>query len=164
MCLRLCLNRKTYKVCHCLPLWFFFVVIALVQLSENLLFLVDPFIILPSLGISIVFIPIICCHKSLQVRNCIWIAYLIGSLTQLLVTTVALATVILFPGEEDCRQSKDKNGNVMFICTEIERDEETSLGDELVLIGLISYFLLKTSFLVYFLHAFARKIIWEEQA
>ena len=62
MCLSLFLNRKTYKVCHCMPLWFFFVAIAVAQLCENILFFVEPLIILPSLAMTIVFVPMLCCR------------------------------------------------------------------------------------------------------
>ena len=67
----------------------------------------------------------------------------------------------MFPGEEDCQQSSDKRGNLVYIC--VERDKDTRLGNKYVLAGLISYFLIKTTFLVYFLHAFARKLVWEEE-
>ena len=102
MCAICCLNKKTYKVCRIVPVWVFFLIVMLITFAENLIFLVDPLYMLPSLFVSITMLPGLCSCRSLKIRNCIWITYLIVALIQLLVAVVAFCLLIAFPNDEEC--------------------------------------------------------------
>ena len=154
MCIEKCLDRKTYKVCRCLPLWSIFLTIAFLALCENALFVIDPIIILPTGIMTIAFLFGLCCRNSLQTRNCIWVTYLIISLVQLLVSLVIFGTAIMFPTEEECTEYVEDDGSVTQICIDI--DSNIKLATTVLTLTLIGYFTLKTTFLVFFLHAYAR--------
>lgn len=153
MCMGLCLNKETYKVFHCIPLWFTYFVILLITCGENVMFLVDPIYMMPSAVLSLIMLLGICSCRSLQIRNCIWVTYLITALIQLMVTLVAFGLIILFPTNEECTQNKDEDGTVTYDCIELESKADASTVTFL-LAGIV-YFTLKTSCLVCFLHAFA---------
>ena len=101
MCI--CLNKKTFKVCHCIPLWAFVLGIALLTVCENVLILAGEWIyIVPSVIMTLLFILTPCSCRSLNLRNCIWVTYLILGLIQLMVSLVVFGILIVFPEEEEC--------------------------------------------------------------
>ena len=78
MCMCICLNKKTYKVFHCIPLWVFVLAIGLLTCCENILILAgNPVFIMPSVIMCFTFLLAICSCRSLALRNCIWVTYLI---------------------------------------------------------------------------------------
>ena len=161
MCMCLCLNRETYKAFRCVPLWVMFGVVMLITLCENLLYLVDPLFMMPSVVMTLIFLPGLCSCRSLKIRNCIWVSYLVIGLIQLMVCLVAFIIILVFPDDEECTQLQKPNGDVMYYCT--EKESKTSGGTIVLLLSLTIYYVFKNVFLVCFLHAFARKIIWDEK-
>ena len=89
MCICCCLSTKTeYKVFSCVPLWAFVLLIFLLQVTENILYLIEPVFIVASAPMAIMFLPLLCFWSNVKMRHCLWVAYLIGAITQLMVTLV----------------------------------------------------------------------------
>lgn len=106
------------------------------------------------------FLLAICSCRSLGLRNCIWVTYLILGLIQLMVTLVVFAILIVYPEDEECVQTTSGlNQKVTYECEELE----TKATPEVIilLLVLLGYFGAKISCFVCFLHAFARKIVFE---
>ena len=157
-----CVSKKNYKFCCCIPLWFIFILIMLLTFTENILFLVNPIFILPSATMSLIFLTAICARRSLKIRNFIWVSYLIIALIQLFMTIVIFGLVIIFPDEEECTTTKDPDtGKTIYTC--IEKESKTTPGLVMFILCLIGFFSIKSCCLVCFLHAFARKVVFDER-
>ena len=166
MCLHYCLSKKNFSMCRCIPLWPFYVLVMLLTFIENILYLINPPLIVLSAFQSLVFLGSICQCRSvkLKVRNCIWISYLITALLQLFIALVVFALKVAFPDDEECTATTNgETGEVTYDCVVIEEDESVRTETILLIFVLICYFIAKVSCLVCFLHAFARKAIWDEK-
>ena len=95
--------------------------------------------------------------NSLLIRNIIWITYLATSLIQLVWTILIFGLYFLFSDEGQCTEMTVDFGTFTYKCEDVEdKSKSIVIG---VFIGLISYFTLKTCYLVFFLKLFARKAI-----
>lgn len=74
---------------------------------------------------------------------------------------MVFAITVYYPEEEECIQSTDENGKATYECTELKSDVDASLVS--LQLGLICYYLVKSTFLVLFLYAFANKINVDER-
>ena len=77
-----------------------------------------------------------------------------------MVTLVVFGILIAFPEEEECTQTTSGlNQQVTYECKELESKATPEVI--ILLLVLLSYFMVKISCFVCFLHAFARKIVFE---
>ena len=156
-----CLDTGTFTACNCLPLKRLVLVIFGLVLIENFLYFANPLCLVPSLGLSIVFLLYAWRYKAVQLRHCIWITYLIVGICQLFVAIVVFGITVYFPEKEDCTQRVDRYGRAEFECLKLQKEADPAMVTLLLI--LIFYYLLKSSVLVVFLHGFAQQPVIEER-